>query len=44
MSAETDSRRVLLRQTHALRQDQWRTRDVWRENNRTQRTVRGACF
>lgn len=43
-SAEMGSRRVLLRQTHGLRQDQWRTHDIWRENNRTQRTVRGACF
>jgi hypothetical protein len=34
MSAETDSHGVLLRQTHVLRQDPWRTHNVYRENKK----------
>ena len=34
---------VLLRQTHVVRQDLWRTCDAWRGINRIQWTVRGSA-
>jgi len=40
MSAEADSCKTRL----VLRQDLWRTCDVWREKKRTQWTVRRACL